>query len=339
MPYKDPNVGRQKDRERYHRRVAERRAAGLCPKCGKRAPMPDRNICPPCAGKARAAGRARDARLRAAGQPRRDKEKARAYERERASRQIADRIARGICTKCGVNSAEPHRRLCEPCAEKRRAYDCTRYAEARNRGEFYGGRDPELKRKAGRAASARRRRNRIAAGRCTCCGREPASEGTTVCASCLEARRVADRERYRRRRAAGLCVICGQAAFADESCCGVCATVERERRDRSTKNARSRQRYWERRAAHRCTDCNQPSHGASRCASCAKRSYERSEHVRGMPLYPPSYTIVNPATGEDLGTWDSWEEVAMCLAFERLDIDDVEVLVDQSPMASLTAWT
>ncbi len=29
----------------------------------------------------------------------------------------------------------------------------------------------------------------------------------------------------------------------------------------------------------------------------------------------------------------------MCLAFERLDIDDVEVLVDQSPMASLTAWT
>ncbi len=28
----------------------------------------------------------------------------------------------------------------------------------------------------------------------------------------------------------------------------------------------------------------------------------------------------------------------MCLAFERLDIDDVEVLVDQSPMASLTAW-
>ena len=338
MPHRDPRVGRHKDRERYHRRAADRRSAGLCPKCGKRAPAPDRSICSCCAEKARAAGRARDARLRAAGQPRRDKEKARVYERERERRQIASRIAWGICTKCGTNPAEPHRRLCEPCAEKRRAYDRTRYAEARARGELYGGKDPGAKRKAGRAASGRRHRKRIAAGRCTCCGREPASEGSTVCAYCLKARRVADHERYRQRRVAGLCVICGQAAFADESRCGVCATVERERRDRSTKNARSRQRYWKRRAAHRCTDCNQPSHGASRCEACAKRSYERSEHVRGMPLYPPSYTIVNPANGEDLGTWDSWEEVAMCLAFERLDIDDVEVLVDQSPMASLTAW-
>ena len=338
MPYRDPNVGRQNDRERYHRRVAERRAAGLCPKCGKQPRAPDRSICPPCAGKARAAGRARDARLRAAGQPRRDKERARAYERERSRRQTADRVAGGVCTKCGINSAESGRRMCEHCAGKRREYDRTRYAEARGRGELYGGKDPEFKRKAGRAASARRRRNRIATGRCTCCGREPAREGSTVCASCLEARRVADRDRYRRRRAAGLCVICGQTAFADESRCGVCATVEGERRDRSHKNARSRQRYWARRAAHRCTDCNRPSFGASRCPACAERSYARSEHVRGMPLYPPSYTIVNPATGEDLGTWDSWEEVAMCLAFERLDLDDVEVLVDQSPMASLTAW-
>ncbi len=29
----------------------------------------------------------------------------------------------------------------------------------------------------------------------------------------------------------------------------------------------------------------------------------------------------------------------MCLAFERLEIDEVEVLVDQSPMATLTGWT
>lgn len=111
MPYRAPNVGRQKDRERYHRRVAERPAAGLCTKFGKRPPAPDRSICRPCAGKARAAGRARDARLRSAGQPRRNKEKARAYERERSRRQTADRIARGICTKCGTNPAEPARRL------------------------------------------------------------------------------------------------------------------------------------------------------------------------------------------------------------------------------------
>ena len=243
------------------------RAAGLCPRCGKRSPAPDRSICAPCAEKVRAAGRARDARLRATGKPRRNKEKARAYERERSRRQNADRVARGVCTKCGTNPAESGRRLCGLCAVKRRECDRARYAEARDRGEPYGGKDPEIKRKAGRAASARRRLRRIAAGLCTFCGRESAPEEGTVCASCLEARRDADRERYQRRRAAGLCVACGQPAFADEARCGVCAAMESERRDKSAKNARSRQRYWVRRAASRCTDCNEPSHGASRCGT------------------------------------------------------------------------
>ena len=40
-----------------------------------------------------------------------------------------------------------------------------------------------------------------------------------------------------------------------------------------------------------------------------------------MPLYPPQYTVVELDTGEDHGTWDSWEEVAMCLAFSRLALD------------------
>ena len=38
-------------------RTAERRAAGLCPKCGKRRPAPDRSTCEPCAVRSRAAGR------------------------------------------------------------------------------------------------------------------------------------------------------------------------------------------------------------------------------------------------------------------------------------------
>ena len=36
MTYADPAVGREADRERFHRRTAERRAAGLCPRCGHR---------------------------------------------------------------------------------------------------------------------------------------------------------------------------------------------------------------------------------------------------------------------------------------------------------------
>jgi len=134
MPHKDPVLRRERDRERIARRTAERQAAGLCPKCGKRPPEPGRRICAPCAVKARAAGRARDARLRAAGQPRRNRERARAYERERARRQAADRIARGVCTKCGANPAEPEYRLCSPCARKRRALDRARYQAGKAAG-------------------------------------------------------------------------------------------------------------------------------------------------------------------------------------------------------------
>ena len=46
--------------------------------------------------------------------------------------------------------------------------------------------------------------------------------------------------------------------------------------------------------------------------------------------------MIETATGEDHGTWDSWEEVAMCLAFARLSHDQVEIVSDTSPMASFT---
>ena len=57
-----------------------------------------------------------------------------------------------------------------------------------------------------------------------------------------------------------------------------------------------------------------------------------------MPIHPPSYTVVELATGAEHGPLDSWEEVAMCLAFSKLSRDEVEVLTDQSPMATLSAW-
>ena len=83
----DIELRRKRDLERYHRRTAERVALGLCPKCGKHPPEPGRSQCGPCLEMDRAAGRARDARLRAAGIPRRDLEKAREYERERTRHQ------------------------------------------------------------------------------------------------------------------------------------------------------------------------------------------------------------------------------------------------------------
>ena len=68
MAYRDPAVGRARDLERYHRRTAARQAAGLCPRCGKRPPVPERSLCEPCAEKHRIPGRVSDAKRRGARQ-------------------------------------------------------------------------------------------------------------------------------------------------------------------------------------------------------------------------------------------------------------------------------
>jgi len=57
-----------------------------------------------------------------------------------------------------------------------------------------------------------------------------------------------------------------------------------------------------------------------------------------MPVFPPRFTIVELATGIEHGPLDSWEEVAMCLAFERLSREEVEVIEDAPVIATLTAW-
>ena len=90
--------------------------------------------------------------------------------------------------------------------------------------------------------------------------------------------------------------------------------------------------------AGRCTDCNAPSQGAARCDPCARRSYERSDHVRGMPVYPPSFTVFLIETDEPLATFDDEMEVAAFIAFEKLGRDQVEVVRDASPLATLAGW-
>ena len=338
MPYKDPKLRRARDRERIARRTAERLAAGLCPRCGKSRAEPGRRICAPCAEKARAAGRARDAKLRAADEPRRNRERARAYERERARRQTADRIARGVCTKCGVNPAEPECRLCSPCAQKRRALDRARYRAGKAAGALYGGANIEAKRRSARVASARRRNARRASRVCSRCGRRPPVEGGATCAPCREARQAAERELYATRRAGHRCTRCGGPAIDGRSQCAPCAVLEAERGRPERKNARSRERYWERRAASRCTDCNAPSHGASRCEACAKRSYERSDFFRGIPMWDPSYTVIELATGETHGPFDTEAEAVAELAFAGLSFDEVEIVHDAPITARLTGW-
>ncbi len=326
------------DLERYHRRTAERRAKGLCPKCGKQPPAPDRSVCEPCNEKTNRASRLRDARLRAEGKPRRNMDRAREYERERSRRERTVRLAEGTCTRCGKRRAQEDRSSCEPCLEKRRSSDRARYAAGKAAGLKYGGANPEAKRKAGRLKSKRNQKARYEAGLCIRCGKQPPVEGGTTCAPCREKRHAAERRQYAERRAAGQCTRCGGPVHDGLSRCARCAVIEEASKCPERKNARSRKLYAERRAQGLCTSCGAPSQGASRCAPCAEKSYHGSAHFRGIPIWDPQYTVIEIETGIEHGPYDSEADVALCLAFEKLDRDRVEVVSDASPLSSITAW-
>ncbi len=299
MAYRNPETGRTRNRECFQRRTAKRRAQRLCPRCGKALPATGRILCEPCAEKRRKSARVRDAKRRAAGKPRHtDPEKQRVRKRQRYQQLTAERFSQGLCPKCGKHRLVPGRRLCDPCGGKRRKAERARYAAGKAAGKLYGGKDPKLCRRIAREKSKERFHARRDNGLCTRCGHRPLVEGSTTCEVCGDERRAADREQYTARRAEGLCGRCGGPADGG-SRCGQCAEFETGRHQQ--KNAASRRRYARRRARRLCTDCGQPSHGASRCEPCARRSYVRSGEHRGLPRFPPSYTVIEAATGVDHG--------------------------------------
>ena len=334
MAYREPAVRRAKDRERVARRSAERIAAGQCPRCGKRPPAPDRSVCNSCAARRNRASRVRDARLRAEGKPRRDPARAREYERERSRRESAARQAEGTCTRCGTFPAADGRSSCEPCLEKRRAADRAKYAAGKAAGLKYGGANADAKRRAGRVRSKKRQKARIEAGLCIRCGKQPPVEDGTTCAPCRKKRQEAERRQYAERRAAGRCTRCGGPVHDGLSRCAPCAIIDEAGRSPERKNALSRQRYAARRARGECTSCGAPAQGASRCAPCAEKSYHGSGYFKGIPVWDPSWTVIEIATGREHGPFDSEADVALCLVFEKLRRDQVEVVNDASPMSS-----
>ncbi len=330
---------RAADRERHRKRAAARIADGKCPRCGVREPAAGRSICEVCAEKRNRAGRARDARLRAEGIPRRDPDRANAYERDRSRRECAARVAAGICTACGTAPAAPDRVRCEPCLDKRRAADRAKYAAGKAAGLPYGGANADAKRRAARTRGKKRQKARLDAGLCIRCGNNPPADGGITCAPCRDKRQAAERQKYEERRAAQLCTRCGEPAINGLSRCTPCAIAEEASHDPERKNARSRKLYTERRARGLCTSCGAPSQGASRCAPCAEKSYHGSAHFKGIPVWDPIWTVIELATGREHGPFDSEADVALCLLFEKLDRDRVEIVTDASPMATLTSWT
>ena len=268
--------------------------------------------------------------------PHSDLERRRAYERERHRRRTAERRELGLCPKCGKRNPAPGRSLCEVCLERGRKSERARYARSKTAGESYGGRKPESRRRMARERNRRRRRERTEAGLCTTCGERKPVEGGAVCETCREARRAEERKIYARRRASGRCGRCGVEVVDKASTCAKCAARDAKRRPR--KNAASRARYHRRRARGACVDCGAHADAGVRCVSCARRSYLSSSEHKGMPVYPPRFTVVELATGVEHGPLDSWEEVAMCLAFAKLSREDVEVIEDAPVITTLTAW-
>ncbi|MYA95755.1 MAG: hypothetical protein F4X91_05035, partial [Nitrospinae bacterium] len=196
MPHRDSERRRVYERERHRRRVEERRAMGLCIKCGKDRPAPGRSLCDSCLERSRAAERARyeRARLEGAAYGGRDPESRRRMARERSRRRRRERTEAGLCTTCGERKPVEGGAVCETCCEERRVAERELYAERRARGL------------------------------CGRCGAEVIDEAST-CASCAARdmkrrprKNAASRARYHRRRASRLCVDCGAHADAGVRC-------------------------------------------------------------------------------------------------------------------------
>ena len=147
MTGQDIQTLRAQYRDSYRRKTAERRAKGLCVKCGKRPPTPGRTRCEPCAAKKRPADRARHRRL------------------------TAERVAQGLCPRCGKRPPAPERSQCAPCLEKDAAAGRARDARLRTAG--LPRRDPAREREYGRERSRRQAEARRAEGLCTACGKAP----------------------------------------------------------------------------------------------------------------------------------------------------------------------
>ena len=221
----------------------------------------------------------------------------------------AERRAAGLCVQCAA-PAPGGEAYCDPCAETR--------SRRRNL---------EAKREADRRRYAERR----ARGDCTSCGRP--AHGAAECRACCDAARA----RYDARRAAGVCVKCKTPTYGGTAYCAPCAVAKAERRDREAEYAARRRRYAERRARGRCVECDAPSPGVARCEPCSRKHREGSGAFRGIPLWGPTWTVIEIATGREHGPYDSEADVALCLVFEKLARDQVEVLCDASPMSSYTA--
>ena len=230
--------------------------------------------------------------------------------------------AAGLCIRCGQRRAPAEgRTMCEPCREDRRASQSARFnaerracrplcvnctaPDARRQGLLRALRqDPFEERRQRNLESKLRGRSpalcraKRARGDCTNCGK-PAN-GAAECQACCDAAR----DRYDRppgRR--GLRQVPdphlrrhGLLRALRSSPRPIVATARRN-------TPPSRARYADRRARGRCVECDAPSPGVARCEPCSRRHRESSGAFRGIPIWDPSWTVIEIATGREHGPY------------------------------------
>ena len=130
-----------------------------------------------------------------------DSERRRELDRQRTRRRTDERVALGLCLRCGRQAPAPGHAVCKPCAEKRRIADRIRAAKRRAAG-IRRIRDPKAKQAEYQCARARAAK-RVEQGLCSKCGRHPHEPERRLCADCGERQRRRDRERYARARDTG----------------------------------------------------------------------------------------------------------------------------------------
>ena len=106
LPRRDPARRKAADRERYRKAMEDRAARGLCSRCGKAEPAPDKKLCPGCGDKVRTMARERYHRGKAAGLAYGGR---RAASRRRSARIRSERRRRGVDRGWIVHPLRPAR--------------------------------------------------------------------------------------------------------------------------------------------------------------------------------------------------------------------------------------
>lgn len=153
------------------------------------------------------------------------------------------RIAAGLCGKCGYAKPPESKAFCDACREKER-----------------------LRAQKRRAASK-------ANGNCISCGSRPKAEGKSRCPVCLAGSAASARRALRQRKVDGLCQSCGvREPIPDKTICRECS-------DRMTKVSAAR--YHERRRIGKCSYCdNDPKPGSTMCVYHLEQTRRQRESLK-----------------------------------------------------------